>query len=74
MVYEKVVSMITDLNGAEPETLTQDMALTDLNLDSLDIAELLMNIEDEFGISVEDKENLKTIGDVVSFIEQKSNA
>lgn len=69
MVFEKVVEMITELNGAEKETVTPEVLLTELSLDSLDIAELILNIEDEFNISITDREALKTVGDVVTFIE-----
>ena len=41
----------------------------ELELDSLDTVELVMNLEDEFGVQLEMNENLKTIGDVVAAIE-----
>ena len=71
MVYEKVLKLIADLKGEEDASITKETNLTDLNLDSLDIAELIMNIEDEFKIAVDDRESLKTVGDVVAFIEKK---
>ena len=72
MVFEKVLKMIIELKGEEDDSITAETALMDLNLDSLDIAELIMNIEDEFGISVDDRESLKTVGDVVKYIESKT--
>ena len=71
MVLEKVLKLITDLKGEEDTSITAQTPLTELNLDSLDIAELLMNIEDEFGITVDERESLRTVGDVVSYIESK---
>lgn len=71
MVYEKVLNLITDLKGEEDDSITKETLLTELNLDSLDIAELIMNIEDEFNITVDERESLKSIGDVVEFIEKK---
>lgn len=71
MVYEKVLNLITDLKGEEDDSITKETLLTELNLDSLDIAELIMNIEDEFNITVDERESLKSIGNVVEFIEKK---
>lgn len=69
MVLEKVAELITELNGEEVESITVDLPLTELSLDSLDIAELILNIEEEYDITIEDRENLKTVGDVVAYIE-----
>jgi Phosphopantetheine attachment site. len=70
MVLEKVIDMITELNGAERDTVTPEVLLTELSLDSLDIAELILNIEDEFKISITERETLKSVGDVVAYIEK----
>lgn len=72
MVFKKVLGLIEELKGEEDNSITKETALTNLNLDSLDIAELIMNIEDEFDIAVDDRESLLTIGDVVAFIDSKS--
>ena len=69
MVLEKVIDMITELNGAERDTVTPEVLLSELSLDSLDIAELILNIEDEFKINITERETLKSVGDVVAFIE-----
>jgi acyl carrier protein len=54
-----------------PELLTPDAPLEGLGIDSLGVAELLFNIEDEFGIALPpDPVNLSTVGDVVRFIDQ----
>ncbi|MBQ0006516.1 MAG: acyl carrier protein, partial [Alistipes sp.] len=47
----------------------------DLGADSLDTAELIMGLEDEFNVKIEDSEaeNIRTVGDAVSFIESKVN-
>ena len=71
MVLEKVLKLIADLKGEEDASITAQSPLTELNLDSLDIAELIMNIEDEFGITVDERNSLKTVGDVVAYIESK---
>lgn len=71
MVLEKVLILIADLKGEEDDSITVESQLTELNLDSLDIAELIMNVEDEFSITVDERDALKTVGDVVAFIESK---
>ena len=57
---------------ADPEEMTMDTKIAeDLEADSLDVVELLMSIEDEFEVEIPDEEieNLKTIGDVVEYIQ-----
>ncbi|GAB4011327.1 MAG: acyl carrier protein [Bdellovibrio sp.] len=74
MMQEKVMKLISEATKVElgkikPETSFVD----DLNLDSLDIVELMMKMEDEFGIEIpeEDAEGLKKVDDVVKYIESK---
>ncbi|EQC50082.1 acyl carrier protein [Bacteriovorax sp. BSW11_IV] len=71
---EKVIKLVSDATKIDiakikPETSFVD----DLNLDSLDIVELMMKMEDEFGVEIpeEDAEGLKTVNDVVAYIEKK---
>lgn len=72
MIFEKVRKIICDQFDLEedhvtPETLLED----DLEADSLDLVDLVMSFEDEFQIEVpdEDLENIKTVGDIVKYIE-----
>lgn len=73
MVLEKVLQLIADLKGEEDASITAQSPLMEMNLDSLDIAELIMNIEDEFGITVDGRDALKTVGDVVAYIESQQS-
>ena len=73
MIFEKVRKIICDQFDLEeddvtPETLLED----DLEADSLDLVDLVMSFEDEFQIEVpdEDVENIKTLGDIVKYIEE----
>ncbi len=75
MVLEKVKSILADQFDVEEDTINEDTSLQDdLGADSLDVVDLLMSIEDEFEIEVpdEDVENIKTVGALVSYIEQNS--
>ena len=70
---EKVLELIAEQFDKDIDELNEGMSfIDDLNADSVDIVELVMSIEDEFSVEIEDEEleNLKTIGDVLEFIEE----
>lgn len=70
----KVVAMIAEkLGKKESEVGLSSRLVEDLNADSLDIVELLMLLEDEYGIVIEDEDAVKlnTIGDVVNYISKQ---
>ena len=72
MVLEKVKAILAEQFDVEEDKITADTDLQeDLGADSLDVVDLLMSIEDEFEVEVPDEEieNLKTIGDVVEYIQ-----
>ena len=72
-MFEKVISIVSEqLSIDNPDTITLETSLTeDLEADSLDAVEVIMALEDEFGIEIPDEEaeNFKTIGDICKFIE-----
>ena len=73
MIFEKIRAIICDQFELEEDAVTLDsVLLEDLGADSLDLVDLVMTFEDEFDmeISDEDLENIKTVGDVVRFIEE----
>ena len=72
MVFERVKEMIIEELNVPEEKITLEARLSeDLGADSIDAVELIMNIEDEFSIQVSDEEaqNIKTVGDLVKYIE-----
>ena len=72
MVLEKVKAILAEQFDVEEDKVTADTDLQeDLGADSLDVVDLLMSIEDEFGLEVPDDEieNIKTVGSLVSYIE-----
>ncbi|MEW8973707.1 MAG: acyl carrier protein [Tissierellaceae bacterium] len=75
MLFEKVRDIISDQLGvADIESITTETSMIkDLGADSLDAVEIIMALEDEFGVSVPDEEaeNFKSIGDIVNYIESK---
>lgn len=72
MILERLKEIVAEQLEIDAETITPETRLNeDLNADSLDVVEMLMALEDEFGVDIPDEEieKMKTIGDVVSFIE-----
>ena len=72
-VFEKVQDIIVEELGKEPEEVTLETTFEDLDADSLDIFQVISEIEDEFDISIETEEGLNTVGDLVTFVESKTN-
>lgn len=73
MVFEKMKEILAEqFDVEEIATLTMDTNIADdLGADSLDVVEVLMSIEDEFAVEIPDEEieKIKTIGDLVTYIE-----
>jgi len=68
---EKVIELICEKLGKNKNEVTLSSKLVeDLGADSLDVVELIMAFEDEFNVSLpdEDVQNMKTIGDIVNYI------
>ncbi len=73
MVLEKVKAILADQFDAEEEKITTETTIQDdLGADSLDVVDLLMTIEDDVEVEIPDTEieNLKTVGDLVKYIEE----
>lgn len=75
-VVERVTKVIVDRLGVDESEVKNEASFRDdLGADSLDVVELVMELEDEFDmeISDEDAEKIATVGDAVSYIEDKVN-
>lgn len=73
MCYEKVRQLICDQLGKSLDKVTLDTRIVeDLGADSLDVVELLMSLEDEFGLSLPDEVamEMKTVSDIVNYIDE----
>ena len=71
---EQVIEIIVEQLGVDVADVTPDKSfIEDLNADSLDLTELIMTFEEKFGheSSEEEAEQLKTVGDVITFIDKK---
>ncbi len=74
MVFEKVCKILCDQLDVEESAVTMDAEIaSDLGADSLDVVDILMSIEDEFNVEIPDEaiENVKTVGDIVNYLEDK---
>ncbi|MEZ4358485.1 MAG: acyl carrier protein [Eubacteriales bacterium] len=69
MTFEKVAKILADHKDMDASEIKMESTFQDLELDSLDTVELVMNIEDELGVTIEMNENLKTVGDLVNLID-----
>ncbi|MDO4155600.1 MAG: acyl carrier protein [Oscillospiraceae bacterium] len=70
--FDKIKEMIVDQLDVEADEVTMDANIQDdLGADSLDIVDLVMAVEDEFEVKIEDEvvEGMKTVGDIVKFID-----
>lgn len=71
---DKVKELMAQQLNKKPEEITEDKEIVkDLGADSLDVVEMLMNLEEEYGITISDDEaiDVKTVGDIVKIIDKK---
>jgi acyl carrier protein len=74
-LFEKIKGVIVEQLGADEDDVTEDAAFVDdLGADSLDIVELVMALEEEFGVSIPDEqaEKIKSVGDAIDFIAENA--
>ena len=67
--YETIAKLLAESKDMDAGDIRPEMTFADLELDSLDVAELVMNLEDELGVSVEIDETLKTVQDLVTKVD-----
>lgn len=71
MVFEKIREIIAEQTGKDVEEITLETNVKeDLDADSLDLFQIINDIEDEFDVSVEDPESIVTVQDAVDFVDK----
>lgn len=76
MIFEKVKGILAEQLELDEDSITAESSIIeDLGADSLDIVDLVMSLEDEFDTEIPDEaiENIKTVGDIVHYIEEHAN-
>ncbi len=72
MVFEKIAALLAEKLECEVSEITMETKFGDLGIDSLDVMELLMSLEEELGTEIEMGENrVETVADLVAMIENK---
>lgn len=74
MVFDKIKDIIVEQLDVEEDAVTMEASITDdLGADSLDVVDLVMSIEESFDVEIPDEEveNIKTVGDIVKYIQNK---
>ena len=71
-VIEKVQEIIVEELGKDAEEVKVETTFDELDADSLDVFQVISEIEDEFDIQIETEEGLNTVGDLVAYVEEKT--
>lgn len=75
MIFEKVAAILAEQLDAEEENITLETNLVeDLGADSLDVVDLVMTLEDEFDMEIPDEDivDVRTVGDIVKYLEDRA--
>ena len=74
MIFEKLAALLSEQFGVDVDSITMDTSFEDLGADSLDIVEMTMAVEEEFGLEDMDEEDLSGISteaDLVRYLKSK---
>ena len=73
MIFEEIKKVICEQLEVEPEEVTTDTTFEDLGADSLDLFQVVIEIEERYGIQLEEAESIKSVRDAVEYVEKKVN-
>ncbi len=76
MIFEKVKEIVSNILGVDADEVTMEASfMDDLGADSLDVVELIMDLQDEFNLEIPDEEaeKIHTVGDVVEYIKEHTD-
>lgn len=75
MIFEKIREIVVEQLGVNEEDVKLETRfIEDLEADSLDLFQVIMELEDAFDVKVEEVENIKTVSDAVNYIEKATAA
>jgi len=71
MLFEEIKKVIESQLGIEEDEIKLETSFEDLGVDSLDLFQIIIELEEKFNIQVEDAESIKTVQDAVNYVEEK---
>lgn len=74
MIFEEIREVVCEQLGVEENEVTMETTFEDLGADSLDLFQVVIEIEEKYGIQLENAENIKSIKDAVDYVTEKQNA
>ncbi|NLN55344.1 MAG: acyl carrier protein [Clostridiales bacterium] len=69
MIFEKITDMLSEKTGVDKSEITGETIFAEMGLDSLDIAEMLLGIEEAFGVSIQAGPDIISVSDLVNKVE-----
>lgn len=73
MVFEKIKKVISEQLGVGEEEIKMETTFEELGADSLDLFQVVIELEEEFGIQLEEAENIKSVKDAVDYVQAQIN-
>lgn len=73
MIFEEIREVVCEQLGVDESEVTLETTFEDLGADSLDLFQVVIEIEEKFGIQLEDAESIKSIKDAVDYVEKNKN-
>ena len=74
MIFEKIKGVIASQLGIEEDEIKLETSFEDLGVDSLDLFQIIIELEEQFSVQIEDAESIKTVEDAVKYIEERVEA
>ncbi|MCL1975733.1 MAG: acyl carrier protein [Firmicutes bacterium] len=71
MVQERIIAIIAEKLDIAAESISGVSTFDDLHIDSLDLVEIMLAIEDEYDITIEEASGLETVADVTEYVQKK---
>ena len=71
MELKKLQDIISNYLDIDPKSITEESSFKDMDVDSLDMVEIVMEIEDAFGITIDETAEIQTVGDIIKLIQEQ---
>lgn len=70
-MLEKIIKIVADHLGVDEGEITAESKFSSLDVDSLDMVEIVMQLEEEFNVSLEDMQTAETVQDLINYIQKQ---